>query len=96
MGNMGGGRKKMIGREVGLDLEEHRSEIEEWAERVQDRNNEQFIEAQTSRAYSRPDHSVRVGRWRENLTAAEVAFLRPKVAETATRLGYKLDDEVPI
>ncbi len=36
--------------------------------RVQNTNNGQFVEAKTSRAYSRTDHTVRVERWRENLS----------------------------
>ena len=83
----------MVSQEVGLDPGEHQSELKAWAERVQDSNNERFIEAQTSQAYSRPDHTVRVGRWRENLTPTEVAQLRPMVAETAARFGYRLDEE---
>ncbi len=59
-----------------------------WAGRVQDSNNERFVEAETSRGYSRPDHSRRVGRWHENLSAADVALAWPMVAEAAERFGY--------
>ena len=41
-------------------------------DRVQDSNNAKFVEAETSRGYSRPDHSRRVGRWRENLSPSDV------------------------
>jgi hypothetical protein len=80
-----------ICREVGLDPEEHRAALEAWADRVQNTNNEKFIEAKTSRNYSRPDHSRRVERWRENLTAEEVRRLTPMVAETARVFGYEMD-----
>ncbi len=59
-----------------------------WAERVQDTNNAAFVEAFTSRPYSRPDHSRRIGRWRENLSEAEAARLWPLVAAPAARFGY--------
>ena len=59
-----------------------------WADRVQDSNNERFVEAETSRGYSRPDHSRRVGRWRENLSAEDIALAWPIVAEPAEAFGY--------
>jgi hypothetical protein len=62
-----------------------------WAARVQNTNNSAFIEAQTSRPYSRPDHEMRVGRWRENLSPAEVAQILPIVETAAARFGYALD-----
>jgi hypothetical protein len=61
-----------------------------WARRVQDRDNDDFEEAECSKSYSRPDHRTKVGRWRENLSAAEVGDLAPLVAETAARFGYRL------
>jgi hypothetical protein len=79
-----------ICRDVGLDVEAHGAELAEWADRVQDTNNERFVEAKTSRNYSRPDHSRRVGRWRENLTPEEVETLRPMVREAAEQFGYDL------
>jgi hypothetical protein len=65
-------------------------EVTAWCNRVQDTDNEQFIEAETSRARSRRDHLHRVGRWRENLTAAEVDAVRPIVAAAAATFGYAL------
>lgn len=59
-----------------------------WWRRVRDRDDEHFVEARTSRRRSRPDHTVRVGRWRENLTPAEVAQVRPIVADSAATFGY--------
>lgn len=79
-----------IGREVGLDPAAHRSELAAWAERVQNTNNERFVEAKTSRNYSRPDHTRRVGRWRENLTPDEIETLAPMVELAAKQFGYEL------
>ncbi len=76
--------------QVGSSPKTHRVELSRWARRVQDTDNEHFIEAETSRHYSRPDHAVRVGRWRENLTDREVRDVLPIVAGTARRLGYTL------
>lgn len=61
-----------------------------WWRRVRDRDDEQFVEAQTSRRRSRPDHSVRVGRWRENLDAADVEAILPIVRAAAADHGYDL------
>ena len=63
-----------------------------WASRVQNENNEEFVEALTSREYSRDDHTVRVGRWKENLSASELLLIPPIVGRTATALGYELPD----
>jgi hypothetical protein len=79
-----------ICREVGLAPEDHGEALEGWASRVQNTNNAKFVEAKTSRGYSRPDHSRRIERWRENLTTEEVARLTPMVAETARGFGYEL------
>ena len=62
----------------------------QWSARVQNRNNDAFVEAKTSREYSRNDHIVKVGRWRENLDDEELSLIRPVVAETADLLGYEL------
>ncbi|WP_447757279.1 sulfotransferase [Sphingopyxis fribergensis] len=63
-----------------------------WAKRVQNSNNKDFIEARTSQGYSRPDHRVRVDRWRENLTDDEAAAIWRIVGETALALGYAPPD----
>lgn len=47
-------------RILGLDSQDHAPTIQRWAGRVQDTNNADFIEAKTSRAYSRPDHFHRL------------------------------------
>ena len=79
-----------ICEEVGLETADHDGELSAWARRVQNTNNEQFVEAKTSRSYSRPDHSKRVERWKENLTAEEAATLVPLVEQAARRFGYEL------
>ncbi len=74
---------------VGVEITpEVASSLHTWAGRVQDTNNDQFVEARTSRRRSRPDHSRRVGRWRENLTDADVDLIRPIVADAAATHGY--------
>ncbi|MFL5294993.1 MAG: hypothetical protein ACJ798_01295 [Phenylobacterium sp.] len=69
--------------------------VTRWADRVQDTNSAQFVEAATSRNYSRRDHERRVERWRENLTPADVASLWPLVEEAALDFGYAPPDETP-
>jgi len=77
---------------VGVDAESLlvSTAITAWAQRVQDTNNADFVEAVTSRRHSRPDHVHRVGRWRENLTADEAAALWHDVGPVAERFGYRL------
>ena len=65
-------------------------ELVAWADRVQDTNNERFVEAVTSRGHSRPDHDRRVDRWRDNLSPAHVDAVRPIVAAAAATFGYEL------
>ena len=76
--------------QVGLDPGPCEAALRAWARRVQDRDNDDFDEAQCSKSYSRPDHARKVGRWRENLSPAEVAELVPVVSEVAARFGYAL------
>ncbi len=76
--------------QVGLDPAACEAAVRTWARRVQDQDNDDFEEAECSKSYSRPDHARKVGRWRENLSATEVAELVPLVAEAAARFGYVL------
>ncbi|MGI9543722.1 MAG: hypothetical protein ACR2MX_10715, partial [Cyclobacteriaceae bacterium] len=77
-------------KEAGLDPEFCRRHLETWSERVQNTNNKKFVEAKTSRAYSRRDHSVRIGRWKENLSEKEIASILPIISRTSIKLGYQL------
>jgi hypothetical protein len=79
--------------EVGLDIVEHEHSLAEWANRVQNTNNEHFIEARTSRNYSRSDHRTRIDRWKENLDPDEVESIIPIVEKTAIQFGYHLSRE---
>lgn len=74
---------------LAIDPAANAPHLARWAKRVQNSNNKDFIEAQTSRSYSRPDHRVRVDRWRENLTDEEAAAIWDIVGETAQALGYR-------
>ncbi|MEM9441918.1 MAG: sulfotransferase domain-containing protein [Pseudomonadota bacterium] len=75
---------------LGINPDTQASRLKAWARRVQNTNNHDFVEAQTSRAYSRPDHSVRVGRWHENLSSDDVAAVAPIIANAARSFGYDL------
>ena len=77
-------------KQVGLEPHEHQQVSEKWCDRVQDSNNAQFIEAECSRNYSRPDHTVRIERWRENLKDDEIESVIPMVQATAKKFGYAL------
>lgn len=79
-----------ICRRVGGDPAPMQAALAAWAARVQDRHTPAFVEAETSRPYSTRDHEVRVGRWRENLTAAEVRLVEPLIADAARAFGYAL------
>ena len=69
--------------------------VRAWSSRVRDTNDEQFVEAMTSRNLSRPDHSRRVGRWRENLSVDEARIAASMVADTARSFGYDLSELGP-
>ena len=77
---------------IGLDLRARDQAIADWAGRVQDTNNADFVEAKTSRPYSRPNHTVRVGRWRENFSNKDIDRVLPIVTTTAQSFGYDLTD----
>ena len=79
-----------ISREVGIDPAHHHPSLAAWAQRVQNTNNAQFVEAKTSREYSRPDHRVKIGRWKENLRQEEIAQIIPIIQSTAQRRDYPL------
>jgi hypothetical protein len=64
--------------------------VNDWIGRVHNEDNDQFIEAETSRSYSTNDHQVKVGRWRENLTDHEIEEVLPLVRQTALSFGYRL------
>lgn len=78
--------------ELEIDPEANAAHLARWSRRVQNSNNDDFIEAQTSRDYSRPDHKVRVDRWRENLTDEEAATIWDIVGATALAMGYPAPD----
>lgn len=73
---------------LGIDRDANAPHLARWARRVQNSNSKDFIEAQTSRSYSRPDHKVRVDRWRENLTGEEAAAIWDIAGTTARAMGY--------
>jgi hypothetical protein len=68
------------------------STVNEWAARVQNENNADFVEAETSQPYSTSDHSVRVRRWRGNLSNADITRILPIVKETGKSFGYRFPD----
>ena len=81
---------KRICEHAQIDFKTHEKAISAWANRVQDTNNNQFVEAMTSRPYSRNDHVRKVGRWKENLTQEEVELMTPFIQDTAEAFGYEL------
>lgn len=81
-----------ICRTLGIDPDANARHLAQWSNRVQNSNNRNFVEARTSRAYSRPDHKVRIDRWRENLTGEEVAAIWEIAGKTALAMGYPRPD----
>ena len=75
---------------LGLNSVHQLERIDKWSKRVQNTNNADFKEAETSKNYSRNDHSVRIGRWRENLSNADVANVLPLIRDTSALHGYDL------
>ncbi|WP_447764865.1 sulfotransferase [Sphingopyxis panaciterrae] len=77
-----------ICEKLGIDRDANAAHLAGWASRVQNSNTKDFVEARTSRGYSRPDHKVRVDRWRENLTDEEVDAIWAIVGTMALAMGY--------
>ena len=83
-----------ICEKIGVESKDSLSALTAWADRVQDTNNEKFVEAITSRNLSRPDHKCRIGRWRENLSKKEVERVVPIISKAAVNFGYELPSEI--
>ena len=73
-----------------ISFGQYQSPVMEWVNRIQDENNEKFVEAECSRPYSRKDHSKKVGRWKENLSQADVAGILPLIGQGAENFNYEL------
>jgi hypothetical protein len=83
-----------ICREINLDIEIIDVALAKWANRVQDTNNEHFVEARTSQNYSRPDHLTRIDRWKENLTREDIKRVIPMLQKTVETFGYSLNSNL--
>jgi hypothetical protein len=81
---------KDICEQLEIDPESHGLELKSWNRRVQNNNNEDFIEALTSRTYSTQDHHNKINRWKENLTKENLDEIVPMVRQTAAQFGYVL------
>ncbi len=75
---------------LNINPEINKTGIQQWVNRVQNSNNRDFKEAKTSRPYSTKDHSVRIERWKENMTQKEFHLVLPIIRETADKFGYEL------
>ena len=73
-----------------IDPELHNLELKSWNRRVQNINNEDFIEALTSRPYANQDHSNKINRWKENLTKEHLEEIVHMVCQTAAQFEYVL------
>ena len=73
-----------------IDPELHDLELKSWNRRVQNNNNEDFIEALTSRPYTNQDHSNKINRWKENLTKENLEEIVHMVCQTAAQFEYVL------
>lgn len=82
------GFARYTAEQLGVEISNHHAELEAWAGRVQNTNNKDFVEAKTSRPYSTKDHTVRVERWRENLTEAEIEDVLPLISGTMKAFDY--------
>ena len=75
---------------LGLERTACSDAVERWSERVQDTNNAKFVEARTSRNLSRADHTVRIGRWRENLSADAIDTVAWMLGDLPRTFGYDM------
>ena len=79
-----------VGHQTRIDTVRNTPALDAWAQRVQNTNNARFVEAETSREYSRADHRVKVDRWKENLSEEDLGRVMPIIKETAEEVGYAL------
>ena len=79
-----------VGQQVELDTSRYAAALDAWAQRVQNTNNARFVEAKTSREYSRSDHTVKIDRWKENLGEENLTRVVPIIRKTAEQNGYLL------
>jgi len=70
-----------------LDLD-NASEVFNFCDKIQDRTVNSY-QAQMQDRWYRADHTVRVGRWRENLAAADQVAVETMLDDMLTRLGYQ-------
>lgn len=63
--------------------------VREFARRIQDRTAGSY-QARFQTQWYRPDHDVRIGRWRENLTPQQQDAIHRLIGPTLVRLGYEL------
>ncbi len=66
--------------------------IARWVELVGNRKSPNAYEAKHQERWSRQDHSIRVERWRENLSDTELDMVCPIVWPAAERFGYAMPD----
>lgn len=63
--------------------------MHDFAGRIQDRTAGSY-QARFQSQWYRPDHDVRVGRWRENLTPEQQDAIHSLIGPTLSRLGYEV------
>ncbi|MBJ22920.1 MAG: hypothetical protein CL933_26215 [Deltaproteobacteria bacterium] len=85
------GFARRICSRVALSVEARKDKLLNRSKRVQNTNNDEFVEAMTSRGHSRPGHRVRVGRWRETLSERQARAVVRIVSEANRHLGYDLE-----
>ena len=83
---------KKICELANIDFDQYQSQISQWVGRIQDEDNEKFVEAECSRPYSRKDHSKKIGRWKENLSQADIVSILPYVGKGAGNFDYVLPE----
>ena len=83
---------KSVCKLANIDFQQYKAPVMQWANRIQDENNERFVEAECSKPYSRKDHAKKVGRWKENLSEADVASILTFIGQGAKNFNYVLPE----
>lgn len=63
--------------------------VRQFARRIQDRTAGSY-QARFQTKWYRPDHDVRIGRWRKNLTLQQQDTIHALIGPTLARLGYEV------
>jgi hypothetical protein len=64
--------------------------IDRWCSLISNEKSPRVYEARRQKHWSRQDHTIRTGRWKQNLSPEDVSSVLPIVSDAAKCFGYEL------